>query len=110
MSIILDPNIEIVHDKDRELYWRFRQVIDTKFLRAINSHLETKEHCFHECFNQHLDVRQLSLKRFIEANPDLHPKDILEQISSQIDEELVEILTNFIAIYKECERRGIKLK
>lgn len=109
-EIILDPNIEIRHDLDRELYWRFRQVVDSKFLKAINQHLEEKEHCYHVCFNQYLDVRQLSLKRFIDSNEQFPPRDILEQVFNQVGDELVEVITNMLAVYRECERRGIKLK
>lgn len=110
-EIILNPDIEILNENDRKLYWLFRQAIDTKFLKSMKTHLDEKEHCYHVCFNQYIDMRQLSLKQFIDQQSQQnHPKEILESLVNSTDEELIEAITNIIAVYRECERRGIKIK
>lgn len=110
-EIILNPDIEIVNEDDRKLYWLFRQAVDTQFLKSVKNHLEGGEHCYNICFNQYLDVRQLSLKQFVDQQSQQHhPKDIFEQLLDSIDNELTESLTNMIAVYREMERRGIKIK
>ena len=111
VEIILNPDIEILDENDRKLYWLFRQAVDTKFLAAMKHHLDEGEHCYNICFNQYLDVRQLSLKQFIDQNSQQHnPRDIFEQLLDSIGNELTEAVTNMIAVHREMERRGIKIK
>lgn len=110
-EIILNPDVEIKNEEDRKLYWIFRQVVDTKFLRSMNNHLEEQDHCYHNCFNQYVDIRQLSLKEMLDENSKNHsPKQLLEQIHESVTQELTDAITNMIALYREAERRGVKLK
>ena len=110
-EIILNPEVEILDENDRKLYWLFRQTVDTKFLAAMNHHLKENDHCYNICFNQYIDVRQLSLKQFIDQHSQHnHPRDVLEQLSNSIGDELTDAITNMIALYRECQRRGIKIK
>lgn len=110
-EIILNPDVEILDAKDRELYWLFRQAIDSKFLKAMKTHLDEKEHCYNVCFNQYADMRQLSLKRFVDQNLQVYSnKEIFEQLLESTGEQLIEAITNMIAIYREMERRGIRIK
>lgn len=110
-EIILNPDVEIIHDEDRKLYWHFRQVMDTRFLGAIDMHIKECDHCYHICFNQYLDVRQLSLKQFVDQQSQQHtPKEVLEQMLKQTGDELIEAITNLIAVHREFNRRGMKIK
>lgn len=110
-EIVLNPDVEIVNDDDRKLYWLFRMATDSKFLAAMHSHNIEGDHNYHNCFNQYLDLRQLSLKQFIDSNGrELHVQDILDQLVDSIGNELTEAITNMIALIREAERRGLKLK
>lgn len=110
-EIILSPEIEIRNDKDRELYWLFRQAVDSKFLADMNQHLADSDHCYSGCFNDYLDIRQLSLKQFIDnSHRDQHADEIIEQLVKSIGRELTDAISNMIAIYREAERRGIAIK
>lgn len=110
-EIILNPDVEIVHDDDRKLYWLMRQAIDTAFLKAMHKHLKEEDHCYHLCSNRYIDVRQLSLKNMIDQQSmSMNPKEILEKCLASVNDELIEALTNVVAVYRECDRRGIKIK
>jgi hypothetical protein len=110
-EIILNPDVEILDENDRKLYYLFRQAIDTKFLKAVQRHVKEEEHLYHICLNQYVNVRQLSLKQTIDQNSQQHhPKELLEQFTDQCEDELVEAIVNAIAVYRECERRGIRIK
>jgi hypothetical protein len=111
MEIILNPEIEILDENDRHLYWLMRQSVDTIFLKAIKTHFKEKDHCYNVCFDQYANMRQFSLKQTIdEQSQHYNIRAMMEQIVNNVNEELIEALINSIAVYRECERRGIKIK
>lgn len=110
-EIILNPDVEILNEDDRKLYWQFRLAMDSKFLAAMHNHNIEGDHSYHNCFNQYLDLRQLSLKQFIDSNGrEHHAQDILDQLVDSIGNELTDAITNMIALIREADRRGLKLK
>jgi hypothetical protein len=110
-EIVLNPDVEIVNDDDRKLYWQFRMATDSKFLAAMHNHNTEGDHSYHACFNQYLDIRQLSLKQFIDSNGrEHHAQDIIDQLVDSIGNELTEAITNMIALIREAERRGLRFK
>lgn len=71
---------EIKNEKDRAIYAQCREILDSYFIDAQNTH-EKKDHLFHECwaeqekeFRKGLDSRLDGTMKFSETdNPDVMP-------------------------------------